>query len=626
MQNKRYSQRLAALFADIERLAASPAGKTAAIRTELESLRARLLELESEFLGSNKSLPGQGEQLPPEETAPGHPVSSEILFDQDHIGFIYTGNKLESIQDAQYQLSDGNQTTTALLTASGQAIGEMQIGQTADRPLTLEEQTLAQSVAQQVSLQIQNLRLLSATERARNEAEAATRRFMHQGWEDYLDAIHHNERLGYAYDQGSVTPFTEKLPANSGYHVSMEVMKEQIGTVYLKTDPIHPLSSDEKELVASVARQVSQQVENLRLLADASRARAEAEDATRRMTREGWRTFTDEQADTALSFSYDSNQVVPTQGTSLPQEMDFTQPLTVNGEPIGQLVVPGGQQLAPEDASLAASVAAQVSIQIETLRLTEELRKRAAELQELDRLKSAFLANMSHELRTPLNSILGFADVIKEGLDGPLTETMASDLGLIQKNGQHLLHLINDVLDMAKIEAGAMNLVTEKFAVHEILDEVVNITSTLAADKNLDLCIEADSNQNIEIVADRTRIRQVMINLVNNAIKFTDKGRIAIRATRQQNEEILIAVKDTGMGIPTDKLETIFQEFAQIDVSSTRKVGGTGLGLPISRRLIEIHGGRLWAESTGISGEGSTFYFVLPIEARVAEIQETIVK
>ncbi len=317
-------------------------------------------------------------------------------------------------------------------------------------------------MAQQASLQIQNLRLLSATERARNEAEAATRRFMHQGWEDYLDAIHHNERLGYAYDQASVTPFTEKMPSNSGYHVAMEVMKEQIGGLYLRTDPAHPLSSDEKELVASVARQVSQQVENLRLLADASRARAEAEDATRRMTREGWRTFTDEQPDTALSFSYDSNQVIPMKESTLPQEVSFTQPLTVNGESIGELAVMGGQDFAPEDASLAASVAAQVSIQIETLRLTEELRKRAAELQELDRLKSAFLANMSHELRTPLNSILGFADVILEGIDGPLTETMANDLHLIQKNGQHLLHLINDVLDMAKIEAGAHEPVTRE--------------------------------------------------------------------------------------------------------------------------------------------------------------------
>jgi signal transduction histidine kinase len=245
-----------------------------------------------------------------------------------------------------------------------------------------------------------------------------------------------------------------------------------------------------------------------------------------------------------------------------------------------------------------------------------------AQLRELDRLKSSFLANMSHELRTPLNSILGFADVMIEGLDGPLTENMGNDLQLIQKNGQHLLNLINDVLDMAKIEAGRMNLVVEKFNLHDILEEITSITSPLASEKSLALFIEPDSDHEVEVMADRTRLRQVMINLVNNSIKFTDKGKIAIHAGRQ-NDNVLIRVKDTGIGIPPDKLEAIFQEFIQVDTSTTRKAGGTGLGLPISRRLIEMHGGRLWAESSGVNGEGSTFFVLLPIEARVSEaVQE----
>jgi signal transduction histidine kinase len=233
---------------------------------------------------------------------------------------------------------------------------------------------------------------------------------------------------------------------------------------------------------------------------------------------------------------------------------------------------------------------------------------------------------MSHELRTPLNSILGFADVILEELDGPLTANMGTDLRLIQKNGQHLLHLINDVLDMAKIEAGRMNLNPEKFVIHEILDEVAGITSTLASEKNLSLFIDADSDKEIGIFADRTRLRQIMINLVNNAIKFTEKGSIAIRAARHADASVMITVKDTGIGIPEDKLETIFQEFTQVDTSSTRKAGGTGLGLPISRRLVEMHGGRLWAESTGVPGEGSTFYVELPLEARITEPVEKMEK
>jgi signal transduction histidine kinase len=279
-----------------------------------------------------------------------------------------------------------------------------------------------------------------------------------------------------------------------------------------------------------------------------------------------------------------------------------------------------------EDANIYTTLAAQVAVALQNARLYVEQAATVTQLRELDRLKSAFLANMSHELRTPLNSILGFSDVILEEIDGPLTETMHNDLNLIQKNGQHLLHLINDVLDMAKIEAGRINLSPERFKIHEILDDVLSITSTLASEKNLPLFVESDSDNDVEIFADRTRLRQVMINLINNSIKFTDKGKIAIRSVRQGTENILISVKDTGVGIPPDQLEAIFQEFAQIDTSSTRKAGGTGLGLPISRRLIELHGGRLWAESSGVNGEGSIFYVELPIEARITEPIEKLEK
>src|SRR5512140_3338056 len=164
----------------------------------------------------------------------------------------------------------------------------------------------------------------------------------------------------------------------------------------------------------------------------------------------------------------------------------------------------GLHNISEESKQLAASFAAQASIHLETLRLNEELQQRARELQELDRLKSAFLANMSHELRTPLNSILGFSDVMLEELDGPLTEDMNNDLRLIQKNGQHLLHLINDVLDMAKIEARRMNLNPETFNAFEVLEEVTSITSTLASEKNLALFIEESSDQKVSIYADRT--------------------------------------------------------------------------------------------------------------------------
>jgi signal transduction histidine kinase len=305
--------------------------------------------------------------------------------------------------------------------------------------------------------------------------------------------------------------------------------------------------------------------------------------------------------------------------TEPPTDISLSKPLMVRGEPIGELAVAGLSDISPEVADLMAAIAAQASLHLETLRLNEELRKRAAELQELDRLKSSFLANMSHELRTPLNSILGFSDVMLEGIDGPLTEYMENDLRLIQKNGQHLLHLINDVLDMAKIESGRMNLHPEKFKVHDMLESAISITSTLANAKNLALYIDPDSEKELEIIADHTRINQVMINLINNSIKFTETGQISLHARALDSDKILITVRDTGIGIPADHLETIFQEFSQVDTSTTRKVGGTGLGLPISRRLVEMHGGRLWAESAGIPGQGSTFYVELPVEAKITE-------
>jgi signal transduction histidine kinase len=271
-----------------------------------------------------------------------------------------------------------------------------------------------------------------------------------------------------------------------------------------------------------------------------------------------------------------------------------------------------------EDASIYSTLTAQVAVALQNARLYMEQAATVTQLRELDRLKSSFLANMSHELRTPLNSILGFTDVMLEELDGPLTPNMDNDLKLIQKNGKHLLHLINDVLDMAKIESGKMNLIIEKFNLNETIEDVMSLTSSQAHEKSVSLSMDVASDQNVFIRADHTRLRQVLINLVNNGIKFTEKGGVSVRVTHQGND-VLIAVKDTGLGIPTDHLDSVFQEFTQVDSTTTRKAGGTGLGLPISRRLIEMHGGKLWAESSGQSGEGSTFNILLPVEAIVTD-------
>ncbi len=625
MQNSKnkYQERLESLFTEIQRLAVSPAGESPETRRELESMRSRLHELETELTELKNNLSAPQNHVKERTSVP-------ILYEKDMVGFAFADEKMRSMQEFGQSKINSDKTISLPLSASGKEIGELKIESPAGRDLTADELTLANSVADQVSLQIQSLRLLAETERARASAEDATRSFIHENWDNYLDAIHHNERIGYSYDQSAVTPFAKSMDHDlhkNGFTKPVTVMDESIGTLFLRPDPARPFSESDITLINTVASQIGQQVENIRLLADASRARAEAEDASRRLTQDNWGKYIEKAGNqnASLGFYYDTNQVLPIGETFISGNIVMEQPLMVGGEQIGLLSVSGLQNIPQEAKELAASIARQTSIHLETLRLNEELQKRARELQELDRLKSAFLANMSHELRTPLNSILGFADVIIEGLDGPLTENMTNDLGLIQKNGQHLLHLINDVLDMAKIESGKLNLIIEKIKIHDIIEEVTSITSTLASEKNISLFIEPDSNMVVEINADRNRLRQVLINVINNAIKFTENGKIAIHVSHIE-EHVLVKIKDTGIGISPEHLENIFIEFTQVDSSTTRKVGGTGLGLPISRRLVEMHGGRLWAESTGVEGEGSTFFIELPIETKIVESEPTTKK
>lgn len=612
MPNEKFHSRIQSLFSDLEYLANQPEVDSAEMLRELDALRTRVSSQETQPPTQPKAQPAKKAQLAP------------IIYEKEQVGYAFTGNRVEALRAANISGLNVNEALLAPLTETGKPIGAVLVEPPPERQWGDDEVALTEAVARQVSLQLQNLRLLEAAERARAEAQAATRRFTHESWESFLDAIHQSERVGYVYDQAGVEPYIDPVPTDADFSETISVLDEHIGKLSLNASPANPLTDEDKALVSAVASRLGQQVENLRLLADASRARAAAEEATRRMARDSWKAYAEGKDDSALGFIYDSNQVLPLSET--PADISLSKSLVVRGEPIGQLAVAGLNDISPEVADLMDAIAAQASIHLEALRLTEELQKRAAELQELDRLKSSFLANMSHELRTPLNSILGFSDVMLEGIDGPLTDYMENDLRLIQKNGQHLLHLINDVLDMAKIESGRMNLHPEKFRVHSMLENVISITSTLANTKNLALFIEPDSDNEVEIIADDTRLNQVMINLVNNSIKFTETGQVSLRVGLLGHDKILITVKDTGIGIPADHLEKIFQEFSQVDTSATRKAGGTGLGLPISRRLVEMHGGRIWAESAGIPGEGSTFYVELLREARITETIEKTAK
>ncbi|RME13072.1 MAG: GAF domain-containing protein [Ardenticatenia bacterium] len=286
-------------------------------------------------------------------------------------------------------------------------------------------------------------------------------------------------------------------------------------------------------------------------------------------------------------------------------------PLRVGGRIIGALDVQSTEPdvFSPQDIAVLQTLADQLAIAIENARAYERQRETAERLRELDQLKSQFLANMSHELRTPLNSIIGFSRVILKGIDGPINDLQRRDLETIYNSGQHLLSLINDILDISKIEAGKMRLDFEKVDLYQIFDSVLSTAQGLIKDKPVQLISEIPEGLP-QVIADATRVRQILLNLLSNAAKFTEKGEIRVTAT-QAADEIIISVSDTGPGIPEDQLDKLFEAFYQVDGSMTRKVGGTGLGLAITRHFVEMHGGKIWVRST--VGKGSTFSFSLPI-------------
>ena len=223
--------------------------------------------------------------------------------------------------------------------------------------------------------------------------------------------------------------------------------------------------------------------------------------------------------------------------------------------------------------------------------------------------KSEFLANMSHELRTPLNAILGYTELILDNIYGEVPDKIREVLERLDKNGRHLLSLINDVLDLSKIEAGQLILALAEYSMVDVIQTVITAVEALAAEKNLKLNVSVPANLKLG-KGDQKRISQVLLNLVGNAIKFTEKGEVRVEVG-VSDETFSISVSDTGPGISKADQEKIFEEFQQADGSSTREKGGTGLGLSIAKKIVEMHGGQIWVEST--LGKGSNFKFTLPI-------------
>jgi signal transduction histidine kinase len=287
-------------------------------------------------------------------------------------------------------------------------------------------------------------------------------------------------------------------------------------------------------------------------------------------------------------------------------------PLLAGEKPVGVFfldsLTPGAYT--ERDLDLVDPVAQQLALAIQNAQLFREIEEKGRQIEIASRHKSQFLANMSHELRTPLNAILGYTALILDQIYGEVPEKIRDVLQRLEKSGHHLLGLINDVLDLSKIEAGLLTLSIGDYSMKEVVQTAVAEVESLAAEKRLAVAVTTPADLP-RGRGDARRITQVLLNLVGNAIKFTEAGEVRVEVTAADGV-YLVSVADTGPGIAEVDQQKIFEEFYQADSSSTREKGGTGLGLSIARRIIELHGGRIWLEST--LGQGSTFRVALPVQ------------
>jgi signal transduction histidine kinase/CHASE3 domain sensor protein len=502
-----------------------------------------------------------------------------------HVADLAAESEIEYPVGLEMQRQHGHRTTLATpLLRQGAALGAILIRRMDVDPFTEDQIRLLEAFADQAVIALENVRLFEEVQARTRELERSVRELRALG--EVSQAV--NSSLELEAVLGAIAEHAVALAeADAGAFCAFEAEAQ-----VFRIQATHALDG---RVVAALTRRPVRLGEGAIGRAGLERRAVQIEDI-------------DQEPGYAL---YD---IIRTPG----YRALLAVPLLRDETLIGGLVLcrkaPGA--FAPETVELVQTLANQSVLAIQNARLFQEIEHKGRELEAASRHKSEFLANMSHELRTPLNAVLGYAELIQDGIYGELPDKIHEVLERIQQNGRHLLGLINDVLDLSKIEAGQLTLSPSSYAMRELALAVASGTEALAREKGLALEVDVPADLPPGH-GDERRITQVLMNLVGNAIKFTEAGAVSIRV-RLEGDRFVVTVADTGPGIDTADQERIFAEFQQVDSSSTRKKGGTGLGLAIARRIVELHGGHIWVEST--PGQGATFSFTLPIslEQRVA--------